>query len=87
MHKQRVIRHSAKGLDDFKEKRKKEKPPRPPTPTRTVTYDLPPEDPAVISPSQHESVDFTRPVSAFEILQKLANSGVELLDTVEAMAP
>jgi len=68
------IRHSAKELDDFKEKTKKEKPPRPPTPARTVTYDFPPEYPAVISPSQHESVDFPRPVSGLEILQKLANS-------------
>lgn len=68
------IRHSAKELDDFKVKTKKEKPPRPPTPARTVSYDLPPEYPAVISPSKHENVDFPRPVSGFEILQKLANS-------------
>ncbi|VDH90547.1 Hypothetical predicted protein [Mytilus galloprovincialis] len=51
------IRHSAKELNDFKfrTKGKQEKPPRPPSPLKSVTYDLPPEYPAVLPPSEHEN--------------------------------
>lgn len=68
------IRHSAKELDEFKMKNKPKTvpPPRPPSPLKTVTYDLPPEYPAVISPSQEESVDYSKPVTSLSVLKKLS---------------
>lgn len=69
------IRHSAKELNDFKfrTKGKQEKPPRPPSPLKSVTYDLPPEYPAVLPPSEHENVDYHRPLSGFAVLHRLSN--------------